>query len=532
MEFVDRKILAATLRPSEYVSIIDYARLKANKQTKIPMPQCMHLPVAMFEPYKDRIMILFGRTLPNLAEHRGLTAGEAYDILMENILRPRNNDYDQIVCIPHLQKELENWLHVSEMAEWVAGCDAADANINSEQTPSEGGAEFLTPEEPVAEPLPFSLDELIASVDRPGFAWDNLSKAEQRNLSESLSSFVTEQIRNVDKKVGAIAVSYRWRVAHVDYLHDNFGEYSPWEVCSFDKYQEIKGYRDSGHPHYEVQRLAVIEDETQADKLATLFDAIKHGDEDHQGWLKQAIEAHFADRPMPLYVAGVSSKDQLNIQLADWESRTEWFTRDTTVRPSSPLRRRRDVTHVADLMREEILHLRSLICTLPKLVLLGWYINWPPNEIGAIRFIGAEGWELKERLERTKPGISFVEHWGEERYRPPVGPDPWPEMYISHCELLDHEPHFVLKGRDPQAPALIEKWASDRALANPDHFHKVASALKIAKEMRHFKNEYPELGLSAQALENIGTNNETDVSAPEEEVPPVVQTSVQSYPEQ
>ena len=30
----------------------------------------------------------------------------------------------------------------------------------------------------------------------------------------------------------------------------------------------------------------------------TLFDAIKHGDEKHQAWLKQAIEDHFAGRPV------------------------------------------------------------------------------------------------------------------------------------------------------------------------------------------------------------------------------------------
>jgi hypothetical protein len=39
-------------------------------------------------------------------------------------------------------------------------------------------------------------------------------------------------------------------------------------------------------------------------RIATLFDAIKHGDEDHQGWLKEAIRCHFNGLPMPEYVPG------------------------------------------------------------------------------------------------------------------------------------------------------------------------------------------------------------------------------------
>lgn len=33
-------------------------------------------------------------------------------------------------------------------------------------------------------------------------------------------------------------------------------------------------------------------------EIATLFDAIKHGDAVHQAWLKQAIQDHFAGRPV------------------------------------------------------------------------------------------------------------------------------------------------------------------------------------------------------------------------------------------
>lgn len=34
----------------------------------------------------------------------------------------------------------------------------------------------------------------------------------------------------------------------------------------------------------------------QEKKIATLFDAIAHGDEKHRAWLKQAIQDHFAGK--------------------------------------------------------------------------------------------------------------------------------------------------------------------------------------------------------------------------------------------
>jgi len=34
-------------------------------------------------------------------------------------------------------------------------------------------------------------------------------------------------------------------------------------------------------------------------RATTLFDAIKHGDEKHQAWLKEAIDAHLSGHPVP-----------------------------------------------------------------------------------------------------------------------------------------------------------------------------------------------------------------------------------------
>ena len=57
----------------------------------------------------------------------------------------------------------------------------------------------------------------------------------------------------------------------------------------------------------------------------------------------------------------------------------------------------------------------------------------------------------------------------------------------------------MLLGRDPQAPALIEAWAADRARYEPDS-DKPAKALAIAEAMRAYKDAHPEQGLPARAV--------------------------------
>jgi hypothetical protein len=63
------------------------------------------------------------------------------------------------------------------------------------------------------------------------------------------------------------------------------------------------------------------------------------------------------------------------------------------------------------------------------------------------------------------------------------------------CIPTDGEPSFVLLGRDPQAPELVEQWARDRLRYEPDS-DKPLKAFKIAREMRGFKNRNPELGMA------------------------------------
>lgn len=65
---------------------------------------------------------------------------------------------------------------------------------------------------------------------------------------------------------------------------------------------------------------------------------------------------------------------------------------------------------------------------------------------------------------------------------------------FEKCIPGDGEPFFVLLGRDPQAPALVDKWAHDRALLEPDG-KKPDRARDIAFAMREFKETHPDLGL-------------------------------------
>jgi hypothetical protein len=71
----------------------------------------------------------------------------------------------------------------------------------------------------------------------------------------------------------------------------------------------------------------------------------------------------------------------------------------------------------------------------------------------------------------------------------------WPEdvaalaaAQASECCVprLD-EPSFVLLGRDPQAPDLVERWAADREITDPSG-PKPAMAREVAARMRRYRS--------------------------------------------
>jgi hypothetical protein len=54
------------------------------------------------------------------------------------------------------------------------------------------------------------------------------------------------------------------------------------------------------------------------------------------------------------------------------------------------------------------------------------------------------------------------------------------------CVPRPGEPAFVLLGRDPQAPDLVERWAADREATDPEG-PKPAMARAIAERMRAYR---------------------------------------------
>jgi hypothetical protein len=62
------------------------------------------------------------------------------------------------------------------------------------------------------------------------------------------------------------------------------------------------------------------------------------------------------------------------------------------------------------------------------------------------------------------------------------------------CVPLPSEPFFVLLGRDPQAPDLVDTWADIRAIAEPSSA-KPEMARSVASAMRNWKRDNPEIGM-------------------------------------
>lgn len=61
-----------------------------------------------------------------------------------------------------------------------------------------------------------------------------------------------------------------------------------------------------------------------------------------------------------------------------------------------------------------------------------------------------------------------------------------PGTFDCYTNAEPDEPMFVLLGRDPQAPALVEAWATERE-ANGEDLRKVDEARNCAKKMREYR---------------------------------------------
>lgn len=102
-------------------------------------------------------------------------------------------------------------------------------------------------------------------------------------------------------------------------------------------------------------------------------------------------------------------------------------------------------------------------------------------------------------IDKTCDGIT--KHQWQEMLK--ATPQP-PEVSGECCVPDKGEPSFVLLGRDPQAPALVELWARQRENYRPDS-PKPAMARDIAAKMREYKNAHPEKGMKTpQPRDNGG----------------------------
>lgn len=59
-----------------------------------------------------------------------------------------------------------------------------------------------------------------------------------------------------------------------------------------------------------------------------------------------------------------------------------------------------------------------------------------------------------------------------------------PGPYGCYEKAEDDEPMFILLARDPQAPALVDLWASIRETEGNEDPGKIAEARRLAERMR------------------------------------------------
>ncbi len=65
------------------------------------------------------------------------------------------------------------------------------------------------------------------------------------------------------------------------------------EIKSIGNRSDIMDWRERAFAECEKMERHTDENRCLKIKIQTLYDAIKHGDNDHQNWLKKKIEEHF-----------------------------------------------------------------------------------------------------------------------------------------------------------------------------------------------------------------------------------------------
>lgn len=65
-----------------------------------------------------------------------------------------------------------------------------------------------------------------------------------------------------------------------------------------------------------------------------------------------------------------------------------------------------------------------------------------------------------------------------------------PGKFDCYAKLADDEPFFVLRAKDPIAPALVDLWATEREIRFGD-YEKLAEARQVALDMRTWRLHHP-----------------------------------------
>lgn len=224
------------------------------------------VPLRMLEPLRDKIMLNYGRSLERLALHRGLTAWEALELIRPSGTMPPKDMAEQAL--------------IGEVSIWEQCPDYVE--------------KVVAPAPDYSDCIPMLLKGDIAHLKYGKVLRDQKDPQVEDMLplvlyiTSDMRAFSLEDGKRVDRSHHLYPTPPASRVINYD-----ASAFTPRRQGVLSPIEENKSLQ--------LARLRLMSLEARVD---TLFDAIKHGDEDHQGWLKEAIDCHFAGKPMPTYVAG------------------------------------------------------------------------------------------------------------------------------------------------------------------------------------------------------------------------------------
>ncbi len=90
-----------------------------------------------------------------------------------------------------------------------------------------------------------------------------------------------------------------------------------------------------------------------------------------------------------------------------------------------------------------------------------------------------------------------------------------PGQYDCYAKLADDEPYFVLRAKDPFAPALIRLWVEQRRAQYGD-YPKLQEALDCAIQLENWRHQHPEAKPSVPAPAWTAADREHALEQPED----------------